>query len=721
MIGLLRRRLRQRRLQIVISFCSTGPAAICFLMLALVLFFQGRSTLAVTDAAIRERSDHVRRTLGTPQILMALTNPASFNSLKTSLHGPLVVPVSSLSIASPEVLNESLLGYGCGVLGADGSTFCVTVGRDHVESLSTIYITGSFIAPSLYRVAPKRAMRTKEKAERPQYWVASNEEADTFYLGIHRAGERDPIDFVLPAKIPVYKDGTFEDRVTIAMFRNLLSPNSEPGTRATIHQSECEKSELDPNTCPRRTAFAIALPRKSWDTAFHETPDRVSHRNLPTELLISVRVEGKRSFGDRAILFESSNRPSSTASRKEIEDSLSSGERLEVIYKHTSHENIVFEGVKSGPIENIGWIGKMGIWLLAQTLSWTGRELNSGDPKIQKLELGIPRDDVEVHFLPAPPRIDPQLAVPVGYAFIAMLVGLLIALISFGLMHVLVIRRAASLTQRARAVTRAMQSNPDAMDVEFSDLTNHRDELGVLARTMQRLVARVKADIAATEERAEKTIERQRQRAEFEINRNIQVTESGTLVYRKMAHDMLSPLAELVSRQNDDIDLMRMHRAVQFFKGIQIPVELKSADVVMWIRKYVERKEKRFAGIEFKTRIPSLDALFDEAALPDALDHIVNNALRFRHEGSLIIITLVEAPLEAIIRIDNQGPKILDNPIERIFDPNITNNNAAHRNDGNLGQGLYMARYWLGRIGGVVLAENLCDGVRFEVRLRRPK
>jgi len=127
-----------------------------------------------------------------------------------------------------------------------------------------------------------------------------------------------------------------------------------------------------------------------------------------------------------------------------------------------------------------------------------------------------------------------------------------------------------------------------------------------------------------------------------------------------------------------------------------------------------------YAGIADVVYTPSPEPVWvqaDEYPLEDAITHVLTNADRYRVPGTPVTLALrVEAELAAV-DIHNLGPQIADDVIARIFDYGVSD---AEPQDGQRrGQGLFVAKTYLAKMGGSIAVRNVADGVVFEIGLRR--
>ena len=85
--------------------------------------------------------------------------------------------------------------------------------------------------------------------------------------------------------------------------------------------------------------------------------------------------------------------------------------------------------------------------------------------------------------------------------------------------------------------------------------------------------------------------------------------------------------------------------------------------------------------------------------------------------GTAITLTLQLTAEFATVEVHNQGPNIAQEQLGRIFDYGVS---TAEPEDGQRrGQGLFVAKTYLAKMGGSIAARNVDGGVVFEIALRR--
>ncbi len=111
----------------------------------------------------------------------------------------------------------------------------------------------------------------------------------------------------------------------------------------------------------------------------------------------------------------------------------------------------------------------------------------------------------------------------------------------------------------------------------------------------------------------------------------------------------------------------------------------------------------------------------DEFPLEDVVTHVLTNADRYRVPGTPIRMGLSTTEASAHISIANQGPSIAPALLERVFEYGVSDPaQAAPAASGeHRGQGLFVVKTYLAKMGGTVAVRNLPDGVDFRLSLQR--
>jgi signal transduction histidine kinase len=197
-----------------------------------------------------------------------------------------------------------------------------------------------------------------------------------------------------------------------------------------------------------------------------------------------------------------------------------------------------------------------------------------------------------------------------------------------------------------------------------------------------------------------------------------------------VGHEILSPLQSLMVLHPQPGDeghryVQRMQQAVRVLYGQASPSEALEAarisvgtiDLDAFLRHVAANAH--FAGIADVRyeRVPSaLPVRADDFSLEDVVTHILRNADRHRTPETPITITLSTTDSSATVAIHNQGPAIDAALMTRIFEYGVSDapGGTTHR-----GQGLFVARTYMAKMGGTVQARNEDAGVTFALQLQR--
>jgi two-component system, OmpR family, sensor kinase len=276
-----------------------------------------------------------------------------------------------------------------------------------------------------------------------------------------------------------------------------------------------------------------------------------------------------------------------------------------------------------------------------------------------------------------------------------------------------VIRRIAVLTRRAAAVPRDLPGAPAGNTeshlaaLRFTDLRGP-DELGILAGGLDDLLKRVQDDLA-----------RERIRAGQERD-----------MWHAVGHEIMSPLQSLMVLHGKPQDpshryVHRMQQAVRVLYGTASPSEaIASADIdvaVLDLDGFLAQvaDNAAFAGVADVQYAPAGKAVqvrADAFSLEDVITHVLNNAARFRTPGTPIVLSLVKEGSVATVSIANEGTTIPDTLMPKIFEYGTSGEAVPSAGD-HRGQGLFVVKTYMAKMGGSVWAENMANGVVFKLQL----
>jgi len=657
--------------------------AIATVALALVLLKEEK------ERSWRDYSEGFRKThaevlarLQHPAGLLALLNPGMGDATPGT---PVMLPYAGLDFDDQNKVQQAVELAGCSIRYPDGSSLCTAVGSNPYTG-GFVYLVGSFAASEMTPRDPgsfdfsatHRASISLSLRGTTTQWIAPFELLSDNANGSIRGrlvGYADPGDAPLT-----------EDAKPARDFRGWLW---QTGICA-------DGSDATP-TCAKRAFFSIRLPVDAFRDALLSRQRPV----WPLADLNQIHVRMRMFAPNGSVVFDT-QAPGGVApaSLNDIRKALLPGETLKVSKLGASQAAIVFKG----PEDNAERTSPL-ITRLIRRLPLEGPAL----PPPQRDVITTPVGNYEVILSGDARGVERSLAAVATR--MSWYVGAMLAAIALAwlVIEVGLIRRITVLTKRAADVSRNVQDDKPDRSLARLDVSDLRgeDEMGILAAGLDDLLTRVKDDV-----------QREHLRAQQERD-----------MLQAVGHEILSPLQSLMvlHPQADDPGrryVQRMQQAVRVLYGQASPSEaLQSAsldvatlDLDAFLRQVADNAH--FAGIDdvrYASRGEAVTVRADEFSLEDVVTHVLRNAQRHRTPGTPIAISLSIDDKTATFAIHNEGPAIDPWVIDRIFDYGVSGGDKAqHR-----GQGLFVVRTYLAKMGGSVQARNADGGVTFELVLQR--
>ncbi|BEP93884.1 hypothetical protein GmRootA79_22680 [Acidovorax sp. A79] len=646
----------------------------------------------------RSQSEVMAR-LRHPSGQLALLNAGSRGSAPAPL-APLLLPYAALDFDDQNKAQQAVEMAGCAVQYPDGASVCAAIGNNPYAG-GFIYLVGSFYAGALVPrergaldlQAVHRARVTLDMRGATSRWVA-------------------PFEALPP-------QGTISTRGRLTGFvdggEESLDARARPvrDFRGWLWQNgQCRDLAGAAPDCLRRTFYSIRLPVELFREALFDKQRLV----WPPQDLGSMRVRVEMlAPGAAAPLFDS-NAPGAqaAASLADVARTLLPGEQVQIRKLGTSDsEAITLKGSEVQADPSAPWLLRLISWL---PLEWQA----AGDNRTQPVPAGLdildtPAGNYAVTFTGNLRGVEQGLAAVatrVSWYLGAMLAAIALAWL---VVEVGLIRRVTALTRRAAAVSYNVQEGhigPRLGDLDVSDLRGS-DELGILAGGLADLLQRVKDDI-----------QREQLRAQQERD-----------MWHAVGHEIMSPLQSLMVLHGGASDpghryIQRMQQAVHVLYGTASPAEaLQAADVPQgrldldaFLRHVAGNAH--FAGIDqvvYEGGAGPVIVRADEFALEDVVTHILRNADRYRPAGTAITLALVASESTASATLHNQGATIDEDLLGRIFELGVADPSLPmpEGETGHRGQGLFVAKTYMAKMGGTVNARNTTDGVAFVLTFQR--
>jgi signal transduction histidine kinase len=258
-------------------------------------------------------------------------------------------------------------------------------------------------------------------------------------------------------------------------------------------------------------------------------------------------------------------------------------------------------------------------------------------------------------------------------------------------------------------VSTGVRASDDVARIDVSDLRGG-DELGVLAGGLGDLLQRVNEDVR---------------------REHIRAAQDKDL-WHAVGHEIMSPLQSLMALHGAEDDpshryIARMQQAVRVLYGHASPTEAFEASTLQLqpldLRDFLANvaANAAFIGIDnvvFESTSETVLVRADEFPLEDVITHVLRNAQRHRDPGTAIRLSLSTSDEQARIVVHNQGPPIADALIDQVFEYGVSDQPGDPK-DGRRGQGLFVARTYMAKMGGTIDVANIEGGVAFGLVLPR--
>ena len=660
-----------------------------FLMLALatlglaVSVLQQEKQLSYNNyqASFQKTAQHISATLRHPAGQLALLNPPRGAAPAAGLH-PVLLPFASLDFDDQNKVQQAVALSGCLVQYGTSGNLCAGVGNNAWAG-GFVYVAGSFDSARL--VPHRRGDEVLDQAHRvlvsvalrgQHYdWIAPFEaSADGGAAGIH-------------GRLTGFKAGD-------TGFRKM---NPVKDFRGWIWQGAQCSDGGNGADCLHSAFFSLRLPVGVLRDALFDGTRPVWP---PADLdQIKVRVSVLAPGDGPPLLDSDSGSTVRPFALTDLKTSLLPGETLS-IRKAGGPDLVSLTG--AAPQEQPSW----------RLLTSLIRRLpvDAYDTPLAAAEtLTLPSGRYEIDLHGDARSVSKSLSVVasrLSWFVGAMLLALLLAWL---VIEIGVISRIRVLIKRADSVAKTVKGKGAADEFDVSDLRGE-DELGVLASCLHDLLRRVREDV-----------ERETIRAEQERD-----------MWHAVGHEIMSPLQSLMALHADGDGqstryLARMQQAIRVLYGSASPSEAFQASVVqvgeLDLSAFLEHVAVNApcAGIDDVRFVGGAHAVLaraDEYCLEDVVTHVLRNAARYRVPGSAITLTLDASETGAAITIFNLGPNIDEELIGRVFEYGVSDQPDSGA-EGNRGQGLFVAKIYMAKMGGTISVHNHIDGVSFVLSLQR--
>ena len=637
---------------------------------------------------------------------LALLNPPAppASAASTEVH-PLVLPFAALDFDDHNKVEQAVEMAGCTRQYPGDAALCVALGSNPWAG-GFVYVVGHAPSP------PPVAHVTGEH----DLSLSSRLRVDVSLRGRHYAwiAPFEPEPATAANVIRGRLTGFAEDA------DGRVLPRPVRDFRGWLWQGgPCLDGGTDADACRRRAFFSVRLPVE----VLHEDVVVSPHPVWPPADMnrIDVRVQWLAP-GAAAPLFDSA-RPGATApfSLADLGAQLLPGETLQLrkLDGHAAAPLATIKGAAPAVPPGSNWMPQAVNDFLGYAVRGLLRRLpvQDQDVPIEATEtIRTAAGSYELHGFGDERSANRALALVatrVSWFVVAMLAALALA---WGAIEWTIIRRITMLTKRSRAATAAVVDDARPAGrwstLDVADLRGP-DELGVLASNLAELMQRV-----------DESMQRERLRAEREKDQ-----------WMAVGHEIMSPLQSLIALHGapDDASrryILRMQQAIRVLYGSASPSEafesttlqLATLDLDAFLAEVAANAPHAgIADVRYEGPGEPVVVRADEYPLEDVMTHVLQNAQRHRRAATPVTMRLRADEARAIVELHNEGDAIPPELIDRIFEYGVS---GAHEGAGEAqapqrGQGLFVAKTYMAKMGGTVTAENVAGGVSIVLTLPR--
>jgi signal transduction histidine kinase len=660
------------RLRIVLRMAFPLLAIATVALAVSVLQQEKQLSYQAYENSFYKTREQIAATLRHPTGQLALLNPAAGRN--PGLH-PVLLPYPALDFDDQAKVQQAISMAGCAAQYGDKGTLCAGIGSNPWAG-GFIYVAGTFNSPPL--AAHPMREESIDQAHRVEVKVSLRGQEYHWIAPFEQTGD--------PAH------GGIRGRLTGYTAADAGQPRARPvkDFRGWIWQSPVCAPEGAPD-CVHSSFFSVRLPVGVLQDALFAK----SRPAWPPEDLANINVSvAVLPPGDGPALFDTArDQPTPLFSLHDLQSLLLPGETLRI---RTAQGKEVLSLSAASSNSDQSWHALLTL-VRHLPVDTTVKALQT------RTSVPTPLGNFEIELSGDARSVSDTLSVVatrVSWFVGAILAALLVAWL---VVEAGIIRPISILTRRADKVARSVKTSGALDEFDLSDLRG-RDELGVLANCLHDLLRRVREDV-----------EKEAIRAEQERD-----------MWHAVGHEIMSPLQSLMALHGGEHDpsgryIHRMQQAVRVLYGQASPSEafqsttlqLETLDLDAFLGEVAANAPcVGITDVRFEGGTPTL-VRADPYSLEDVVTHILNNANRHRTSGTPIIMTLTTDGRTASLAIRNEGESIVPELIDKVFEYGV----SGQEEGANRGQGLFVVKTYMAKMGGTVAVRNIAGGVEFTLTL----
>ena len=273
-----------------------------------------------------------------------------------------------------------------------------------------------------------------------------------------------------------------------------------------------------------------------------------------------------------------------------------------------------------------------------------------------------------------------------------------------------------TLTRPIRELTRATHAVSEG-DLSQQVPVRSNDELGELAQAFNKMSSELSRSVNT------------RKQMTADIAHELRTPLSLILGHAEAVHDGVLPPSrenfEIIREEAERLEhLVNDLRTLSLADAGELSINPQTVEPDRLLQEvaaiYQYQTQRKNIALDLDIASPLSNVAVDPGRMTQVLTNILDNALRHTPDGGRIILSAKDANDQVELAIEDSGPGLKAEDIERIFDRFYRTDSSRQREDGGSGLGLAIARSIVQAHGGQLLAESE-TGKGLKVIVRLPK